>query len=248
MKYAYHNVLFITDNKYLAKRVMAILQRLNLPKKIHFTFAASTNMEDGNDQMDDSPEYPTVNVKKNMSQIIGKFDLIFSLHCKQIFPHELVAKVKCINIHPGFNPFNRGWYPQVFSIINKLPIGVTIHEMDDQLDHGPIIAQEKMQVYSYDTSETVYERLIELELKLFEGHVQNILRGTYKTFAPSQEGNVNLKKDFERLKRIELGKSYTGREMIDLLRALTHGDYRNSYFIDDSDNKIFIKIVLSRDV
>ena len=42
-----------------------------------------------------------------------------SAHCKQIFPAKLVENVRCYNIHPGYNPYNRGWFPQVFSIINK---------------------------------------------------------------------------------------------------------------------------------
>lgn len=35
-------------------------------------------------------------------------------------------------------------------------------------------------------------------------------------------------------------------EVIDVLRALTHGEYRNAYFIDNHNKKVFIKIILER--
>ena len=77
--------------------------------------------------------------QNNIRTIIANYDLVISAHCKQIFPDILVNSVRCINIHPGLNPYNRGWFPQVFSIINKKPIGCTIHLMDEEIDHGDVI-------------------------------------------------------------------------------------------------------------
>lgn len=95
-----------------------------------------------------------INVKdeETKNKIISDYDLVFSLHCKQIFPKRLVENVCCINFHPGLNPYNRGWYPQAFSIINGLPDGSTIHLMDSEVDHGAIIAQKKVDIKVSDTS------------------------------------------------------------------------------------------------
>jgi methionyl-tRNA formyltransferase len=101
---------------------------------------------------------------KDIDFILGNFDLVFSIHCKQIFPKELVNGLKCINIHPGYNPVNRGWYPQIFSILNDLPVGATIHEIDEALDHGGIIARALVPKYSYDTSKSLYDRILEKEI------------------------------------------------------------------------------------
>ncbi|MEL6562249.1 MAG: formyltransferase family protein, partial [Bacteroidota bacterium] len=46
-----------------------------------------------------------------------------------------------------------------FSLINGLPAGVTIHEIDEKLDHGNIIDQIKVEVQSTDTSYTLYQRV-----------------------------------------------------------------------------------------
>ncbi len=48
----------------------------------------------------------------------------------------------CVN--DRVSTHNRGWFPQAFSIIDGQKVGVTIHEIDDQLNHGPIIAQQGM--------------------------------------------------------------------------------------------------------
>ncbi len=109
---------------------------------------------------DHSDAIEVIDVKKDTARIAANFDLVISIHCLQLFPKNLVNSVRCINIHPGYNPINRGWYPQVFSIINNLPIGATIHEMDEELDHGPIIARKMVQKFDWDTSLTLYDRVL----------------------------------------------------------------------------------------
>jgi hypothetical protein len=56
-------------------------------------------------------------VSKNIDDLCRSYDVIISWHCRQIFPKELIERVRCINIHPGFNPYNRGYFPHVFSDI-----------------------------------------------------------------------------------------------------------------------------------
>lgn len=176
-----------------------------------------------------------------------KYEIIFSLHCKQLFPKELTEKVRCINIHPGYNPYNRGWYPQVFSILNGLSFGVTIHEIDPKIDHGPIIIQEKIKIESHDTSLSVYEKVVDVEMKLLNKHILDIINKNYNFVILPQEGNINYKKDFNALKELDLKNIDTLENHIKLLRALSHGDYKNAYFIDKDGNKIYIKIELTKE-
>ena len=150
------------------------------------------------------------------------FDIGFSCHSRQIFPAGLVEAVRCVNVHPGLNPHNRGWFPQVFSLINKRPAGITIHEMDAQVDHGPIICQERVDVTAWDTSGTLYDRLLEREIGLFVEWLPRLLEGKYQTVSPENEGNYNGRADFESLKEIDLDRTVTFREAIDFLRAMSH--------------------------
>lgn len=182
----------------------------------------------------------TINLKE-CADFLLQFDIGFSCHSKQIFPASLVRKVRCINIHPGFNPFNRGWYPQVFSIINGLVTGVTIHEMDEDIDHGGIICQEKIDIYDWDTSLTVYQRIIEKELDLVANWLPRLIEEEYVTFSPDAEGNYNSRQDFKDLCKIDLDKVVTFREAINFLRAMTHPPYKNAYFVSGQE-KIYVSL------
>lgn len=192
-------------------------------------------------------DLPKLSVKKNLANILARYQLVISIHCKQIFPADLVNQIRCINVHPGLNPYNRGWFPQVFSIINGMPSGVTIHEIDEQLDHGAIICQQEYKIEAWDTSGSAYEKIMALERELVLKHFDSLLRGDYPTTQPEISGNLNLKKDFDQLKEIELDQVGTYGKLINRLRALSHGDFKNAYFFDAAGNKVFVKIVLTLD-
>jgi dTDP-4-amino-4,6-dideoxyglucose formyltransferase len=187
---------------------------------------------------------PRLNVHEQASNITKTYNLVMSIHCKQLFPPELINNVRCVNVHPGLNPYNRGWFPQVFSIINGLPSGVTIHEIDDDLDHGPIIVQKKYNIQSWDTSASAYKKIMMLENELVLKYYTSIREGSYSTTSPRKEGNINFKKDFDRLKLIDRTQRGTFGEFIDRLRALTHDDYKNAYFEDKSGAKVYLRISL----
>lgn len=242
----YKNALIISDNKNLALKFFEIIER---KKIVNCSFSLSispfSNEKDFN--ILNSIDFQVFDLRnpKHILNIKKKYDLIFSVHCKQIFPIDLINHVKCINIHPGYNPINRGWYPQVFSIINKLPIGATIHEIDEKLDHGGIIDRELVIKNTFDTSETLYNKIVNKEIELLEKNIESIISGKYKTTIPEGEGNLYLKRDFNNLLELDLEEVVSVGEFIDRLRALTHGNYNNAYFIDPSTGKkIFMQIKL----
>ena len=228
----YENILIISDNLYLCKGFLEIIKSKKI-SKCFFTFSISpfSNKEDFD--VLNGVDVKVFDLKKleDIDFIKKNFDLIFSIHCKQIFPVELINQVKCVNIHPGYNPINRGWYPQVFSIINKTPIGATIHEIDDKLDHGSIIARELVAKNGFDTSETLYNKIVEKELELLENNIEKIINNNYKVIKPECEGALYLKKDFNELLELNLKEEVLAGDFIDRLRALTHGNFKNAYFM-----------------
>ena len=214
------------------------------------SFARELNERHGGIDIFQSPKgflagVPTLNVKAQHAEIASRYDLVISVHCKQLFPPELVRTARCVNVHPGLNPQNRGWYPQVFSIINGKKAGVTIHEIDEQLDHGPIIVQREYKIKSWDTSETAYNNIMLIERELLLEHYPSIRENTYSAHPPAGEGNLNYKADFEALTRLDLDETLTMRAAIDRLRALTHGHYKNAHFYDVDGVKIYVNVVLT---
>jgi methionyl-tRNA formyltransferase len=188
-----------------------------------------------------------VDVKEEWPRLVDEYGLVLSIHCKQLFPKGLVDGTRCVNVHPGLNPHNRGWYPQVFSLINGLPAGVTLHEIDAQLDHGAIIAQQELELRSWDTSGSVYQELMRLEAELVRAWFVPIRDGDYTARTPQSEGNLNLRRDFEALRELDLDERGRLGDFLDRLRALAHPPFRNAWFRDGDGRRVWIRVELEPD-
>lgn len=234
-------ILVVIDNVLLYERLQSIFAKHNR-SDISVDFRHSSTTTAISRHADFADGRGLIDVKKQAEEIVEKYDLVLSVHCLQFFPKELVHGVRCVNVHPGYNPINRGWYPQVFAIIHDLPIGATIHEMDEKLDNGNIIARRFVEKQVWDTSLSIYDRVLETELALFDQNFDAIIDKTYTPIIPEGAGNMFRKSDFNALCEIDLKKQGSFREFYDLLRALSHGDYKNAYFKDESGNKIFLKL------
>ncbi|MFT6209781.1 MAG: methionyl-tRNA formyltransferase [Bacteroidia bacterium] len=194
-----------------------------------------------------NPLVTPLNVKTNAEEILKAYDLIISYHCRQLFPAEIVNKIRCINIHPGFNPYNRGWYPGAYSITNGLPTGATIHEIDEKIDNGPIIAQKQIKILPEDTSGIVYPKIIQAEYDLLDEWFMPMITGKYDTFLPTEKGNLNYKKDYYALQELDLEETVRAGDLVNKLRALTHAPFQNAYFIDDeTGDRIYVSVNLTR--
>lgn len=236
-------IFVVTDNKVILgefKKIIdskenVIVEYFCSPKSVKaFEYEISCN------------QIKPITIKESTDFIIENYELGISCHSKQLFPAKLVNSVLCVNIHPGLNPHNRGWYPQVFSIINGMPIGATIHVMDEEIDHGDIIIQEEVKIDPYENSLEVYNKVQAKEIELFSQVVDNILENTFKRMKPKSEGNYNSIQDYKKMCEIDLDKKVTMGEAIDYLRAMTHPPYKNSYFMDEDGNKIFVSIDLEK--
>jgi len=223
-------ILVISDNAFIKEKIIEIFKVKNVKCDLF--------------------ESKDLNFKNSLfiDYLISEYKLIISAHCKKIFPKKLVESTRCINLHPGYNPYNRGWFPQVFSILNKLPLGATIHEMDEGLDSGDIISQQKVYINSSDDSLSLYNKVLQKEINLFQNNFDKIIEGSYIKIKPKLKGNLNLKKDFNNLCKLDLNSMGTMGEHIDLLRALSHGDFKNAYFLDNENKKIRVKIELKKEI
>lgn len=80
---------------------------------------------------------------------------------------------KIINIHPSLLPSFKGIHgiKDAFTYGAKLT-GVTIHFVDEKMDHGPIIMQESLKIHDDDTLEALESRVHELEHKIYPKAIQ----------------------------------------------------------------------------
>lgn len=239
-------ILIITDNPIIANRFEKEVWPLVDKDMYILNFCCSPYSKKEDFQIESKIDEVDLKKESDVVKILF-YDLVISMHCKQLFPKFLFENIRCINVHPGYNPINRGWYPQVFAIINDLPIGATIHEINEEIDSGKIIDRELVPKFSHDTSLTLYNRIVNKEIELLKKNIQNILTNSYKTFAPESEGFLFLKSDFDNLCNINLDQKLSIRKTIDLFRALNHGDYKNAYFFDEQGKKVFVSIKLENE-
>ncbi len=232
-------IFVLTDNRFVYQNALRILRDLEGVKIDSYCSPASA--ENFADEIR-AGQMSVISLKSEFSRLL-LYNLGISCHCKQIFPSALVNAVRCINIHPGLNPYNRGWYPQVFAILNKMPVGVTIHEMDEDVDHGPVIVQKLVQANSWDTSLDLYNRILKAEIELFREWAPKLVSGKYTACRPAAEGNYNSRQAYSDLCEINLDQTLTFREAIDYLRAMSHPPFDNAWFAADG-KRIFVRLDL----
>jgi phosphoribosylglycinamide formyltransferase-1 len=60
--------------------------------------------------------------------------------------------------------------------------GVTIHLVDEEYDHGAIVAQQRVAVEDGDTAATLSARVLEQEHRMLVGTLQRIVSGELALF------------------------------------------------------------------
>ena len=106
----------------------------------------------------------------------------------KILPKSVLEHFKygILNIHPSLLPKYRGPSPVQTTILNgDRKTGVTVIKLDDEMDHGPILAQEEVEIENDDTSETMYKKLFPLGAKLIAQNLEKYVKGDVKLTAQS---------------------------------------------------------------
>lgn len=85
---------------------------------------------------------------------------------------------RIINIHPALLPSFPGIHGQRDAVEYGVKVsGCTVHFVDENMDHGPIIAQAPVPVLHTDTEETLKARILEQEHILFPHVLRLVAEG-----------------------------------------------------------------------
>ena len=90
-----------------------------------------------------------------------QFDLTVSYTYRYILSKDVLEALghNVVNIHNSVLPWNRGADPNIWSIVEGTPRGVTLHYMDEELDKGYVIAQEIVDDSDQETLASSYDNL-----------------------------------------------------------------------------------------
>ncbi|MDP3952178.1 phosphoribosylglycinamide formyltransferase [Microbacterium sp.] len=107
-------------------------------------------------------------------------DLIVLSGLMRLLPASLVARYspRIVNTHPAYLPE----FPGAHGVRDALAAGVeqtgaSVIVVDDGIDSGPILAQERIPVMPDDTEETLHERIKPVERRLLIDVVRRIATG-----------------------------------------------------------------------
>ena len=100
---------------------------------------------------------------------------LLSQYFIRAFPNRI------INIHPSLLPSFPGLdaQKQAFDYGVKYS-GCTVHFVDEELDHGAIIAQKTVEVKENDTAETLSAKILDCEHAIYIEAIKKIVSGNYK--------------------------------------------------------------------
>jgi len=92
-------------------------------------------------------------------------DLFVIVSYGKIVPRTILDLPKhgTLNVHPSLLPKLRGASPIVSAILEDVPVnepheaGVTIMQIDEQVDHGPIVAQERIPIPNWPPKGSILE-------------------------------------------------------------------------------------------
>ncbi len=88
---------------------------------------------------------------------------------------------RMLNLHPSLLPS----FPGAHGVRDALDwgvkiTGVTVHFVDEELDHGPIVAQEAVAVRPHDDWDSLEERIHEAEHRIYPNAVRALVEGRLK--------------------------------------------------------------------
>lgn len=110
-------------------------------------------------------------------------DIIVTCAYGQIIPKCILDAPKhgCINVHASLLPKLRGGAPIHKAIIEGMTeTGITIMYMNEFMDQGDIISQEKTAILTEDNLETLSEKLSQIGKELLLKTLPEIIEGTNK--------------------------------------------------------------------
>lgn len=178
---------------------------------------------------------------------LEKFDYIISVQYHKILKasHINCAKELAINLHMAPLPEFRGCNQFSYAIINNAKVfGTTLHVIDEKIDNGDIIAENRFAIPKNCFVNDLYELTLKKSIELFQDSILNILNGQY-TRTPQSEmvaergTMLGFRKDIDKLKQIDLAWD---KEKIEAhIRGTLMPDFEPPYIMV-GDKKLYIQL------
>ncbi len=166
----------------------------------------------------------------------AKPDIGISAYYGYILENELLDlfPMGVVNMHGAMLPWSKGRNPNVWTIVDQVPAGVTLHLMDTEVDTGPILSQRQVGLTPDMTAKDLYACMEQAMFQLFTDTFPDILAGRITAKPqPQGQGTFHRGHELDQLKRLDLDELMPVRRVLDILRACTFPPFPGARFTED---------------
>lgn len=130
-------------------------------------------------------ETASVNSREYLERLGGlSLDLIISINASQKFKTPILSlpRLGCINVHGALLPRYRGRLPSFWVLANgERETGATVHFMNEELDDGPILLQERVPIAPDDTQDSLIRKTKTVGARLLIEAIDRLEQGSAVT-------------------------------------------------------------------
>lgn len=167
----------------------------------------------------------------------GPWDLFIVASYGNIIPKEIldIPKHGTLNIHPSLLPKHRGATPLQSAILEDDETGVTIMLMDEKMDHGAIVAQEKTQTDTWPVRASELEKITAVQgAKMIASILDDFVAGKIEPKEQDHEQATFTKKLTKADGLIDIEN---GDPQENYRKILAYDMFPRAYFFTEKDGK-----------
>ncbi|MGB9681092.1 MAG: methionyl-tRNA formyltransferase [Minisyncoccia bacterium] len=214
--------------------------KLSHRKKIGFTLVHQSALKNKIKVL--APE----KLDQELLEKLKNFQADFALLCGygKIIPPALLNLLPYgfLNLHPSLLPKYRGATPIQSVILNgEKETGITLFKMDEELDHGPIISQEKINLNEKITTQELEKILAEKGVNLFLTSISDYLENKIILIPQDHKEATYCFKLKPEDEKIDFKKTLI--EIDRKIRALNPSPGVYAEILDKNNQKLRIKIL-----
>jgi phosphoribosylglycinamide formyltransferase 1 len=113
----------------------------------------------------------------------ARVDLICLAGYMRLLSAPLIRRypLRVLNIHPSLLPAFPGLHAHQDALAHGVKVsGCTVHFVDEGIDSGPIVQQAAVAVFDGDTEESLSERILKEEHRIYSEAIALVLSGKYR--------------------------------------------------------------------
>ena len=127
-----------------------------------------------------------------------------------IIEKHYTSKHVIINSHPGLIPSSRGLDALKWAIYDKIAAGITIHQIDEDVDKGEIIHHELTSIYESDDLKSLANRHYRNEINTLANYINGAINKKVYRDIPVNESRMRMTMEKEKamMRRFDEFKTY----------------------------------------